>query len=256
MVEDAPCDNFAEAEDVLAVDACIAGDQDCPDYDIIDAALAEATQILYLLSGRQVYGICSDTVRPSKDLKCPSPSSVFGWRVGTCDDCCTVNAIKLSGPVVSVDMVMIDGEEIPASGYALMDSDKLVRMRDADGNKQRWPRCQKLDLPPTEAGTFAVTYTHGRAVDAVTKRATIDMAIELIKLGSSETSRLRLPSNTTSVTRQGVSLSMQNRTEMIREAGSTIESVAEFMALHNPANQRIPTFVYSPDTRHRLHKFS
>lgn len=256
MLDDAPCDSFATAEDILAVDACITGDESCPDYDLIDAALEEATQLLYLLSGRQIYGICTDTVRPTRDLKCPKPMSVFGWRLGTCDECCTVSSIKLAGPVVSIDAVLIDGEELPVSGYSLMDGDRLVRMRDAEQKRQRWPRCQMLDLPPTEVGTFAITYTHGKAVDSITKRATVDMAIELIKLSRNETSRLRLPSNTTAVTRQGVSLSMQNRTDMIREAGSTIESVAQFMAVHNPTNQRVPTFVWSPDTKDKLHRFS
>lgn len=248
MAEDAPCDAFITAEDVLLVDPCITGEECDPAYELIDAAIDEATLLIYMLSGRQIYGICSDTVRPNKLGGCP--------RVTTCYETCSVSYIRLTGTVISIDEVTIDGETIPASGYTVMDNNKLVRMRDAEGQKQKWPRCQNLDSPISEVGTFSITYTHGKEPDLITKRATTDMAIELIKLSRAETSRLRLPSNTTSVSRQGISLSMQDRNEMIRTVGSSIESVSQFMAIHNPANQRVPTFVWSPDSRQSLHRFS
>lgn len=198
---------------------------------IIADAVAEANYIIYRMSGGRVFGVRAATVRP--EPKCNS----------VCSD---VSFIRLAEPVHRVLWVMVDGALVPPTSYRIMDRSKLIRTDGTD-----WPSFQDVTKTLSEVDTHAVRYEYGIPADAVTKRAAIDTAIELIKLTQSETNR-RLPANVTSTRSSGVSLTMQDRNQLIRELGSYLESVNRFMALHNPRAE-MASYVYSPDTSPRLH---
>lgn len=199
----------------------------------VEEAVAEANYIIYRMSGGRVYGIRAATVRP--DVRSGLAS------------CRELPFVRLAEPVHRVLWVMIDGEMLAPSAYRLMDRNKLIR---TDG--QGWPGWQDLTNDLTETNTFAVRYEYGHHVDAVTKRAAIDTAVELLRLAQPDTGQRRLPPNVTSTRASGVSLTMQDRNQLIRELGSYLESVNRFMALHNPQAEPV-TAVYSPDTSPSLH---
>lgn len=228
---DAPCQAFICAEDIPASGECV----EVVDEVTIASAIDEASLILYLMSGRRVYGLCEATVRPSV-RQCAA--------IETCARHCTVPAVRLGERINRIRWVMIDGQYLQPTEYRVIDRDKLVR---SDGY---WPHCQHLGRDLTEVGTWGIRYEFGSPPDAITRRATIDLALELIKLAVPGAPR-KLPGNVSSVSRRGVSLTMQDRNQLVREAGSYIESVNQFMAAHNPMNEP-PTFVWSPD-QDRLH---
>ena len=200
--------------------------------EIIADATAEANYIIYRMSGGRAFGVRAATVRP---------------QTGTSQACHRSNLVTLASPVHRVRWVMIDGAMFPTSSYRLIDQCRLMR---TDG--QDWPGWQDLTKDLSESGTFAIRYEYGRPVDAVTKRAAIDTAIELIRLAVPDGNQRRLPANVTSTRASGVSLTMQDRNQLIRELGSYLESVNRFMALHNPQAEQ-ETYIYSPDTSPRLH---
>lgn len=199
---------------------------------VIADAVAEANYIIYRMSGGRVFGVRAATVRPQ--LRAEQACGGAGF-------------VRLAEPVQRVLWVMVDGELLPPSSWRLMDRSKLLRV---DGDD--WPVWQDLTKLLTEVGTFAVRYEFGHHVDAVTKRAAIDTALELVKLATPDSNGRRLPPNVTSTRSSGVSLTMQDRNQLIRELGSYLESVSRFMALHNPRAE-LQTYVYSPDTSPRLH---
>jgi hypothetical protein len=195
--------------------------------------VAEANYIIWRMSGGRVFGIRVATVRPQlrSDRACGDPPFV-----------------RLAEPVRRVLWVMVDGTMVPPEGWRLVDGSKLLRV---DGSP--WPVWQHLDRNLSEEGTFGVRYEYGTPVDTVTRRAAIDTALELVKLGTPDSNNRRLPANVTTTRSSGVSLTMQDRNQLIRELGSYLESVNRFMALWNPTAEP-PTYVYSPDTSPRLHR--
>ncbi len=199
----------------------------------VEEAVAEANVIIYRMSGGRVFGIRAATVRPAVRSSLTS--------------CQELPFVRLAEPVHRVLWVMVDGSMVPPGSYRLMDRNKLIR---TDG--EAWPAWQDLTKDLSETGTFAVRYEYGTHVDAVTRRAAIDTAVELLKLSQPDTGNRRLPPNVTSTRASGVSLTMQDRNQLIRELGSYLESVNKFMALHNP-KATLPTAVYSPDTSPALH---
>jgi len=218
---------------ICAADLPVSGD--CIETaapSVVSDAVNEANLIIWKMSGGRVYGLQSATVRP---------------MLGSSGGCGDPPAVVLQDPVHRVLWVMLDGALLEPSAWRLMDRSKLVRV---DG--RQWPTSQNLTRVLSETDTFAVRYEFGRPVDAVTKRAAIDTAVELVKLASPDQNARRLPPNVTSTRASGVSLTMQDRNQLVRELGSYLESVNRFMALHNPMAEP-PTFVYSPETSPRLH---
>lgn len=70
-----------------------------------------------------------------------------------------------------------------------------------------WPTCQRLDLPTTEPGTFAVTYRRGVSVPHGGQVAAWMLACELAKAwcGSDDCA---LPKRVQTITRQGVTMAL------------------------------------------------
>lgn len=259
----APCADWTTAED--AADCCGAGGTDVSEYE--DAVTA-ASELLYLFSARQIPGLCERTVRPcASDLECGvqvlSRGHVVTWDgsvwIGpegapSCS-CSGVSRVLLPNhPVVSIEQVLIDGDVVPASGYRLDGGRYLTRMRDADGDRQTWPRCQILDLDSSEDGTFEVTYTFGREVPIAGILAANQLACQ-IKLACSSVAdgaaQCVLPSGVVSVTRQGLTIEFSKfrswgfkRSEGWHTGMSLVDA---FLNAYNPAGLRRPPLIWSPD---------
>lgn len=232
-MSDAPCSNFLCNEDLPASGDCL----DLLTSEQIDSAIEEASYLLYRMSDRRVYGLCEDTVRPS--VRDHAHDGV----------CQCYSIIRLGERPERILWVKVDGEVLPPSAYKLERGDQKLYRVDGD----YWPHCQDLTAPIDADGSFAIRYRHGSPIDPVTKHAAIDLTMELVKL-LVPGFRPQLPADVTSVSRRGVSLSKQDRDKIIRGGASTLDSVNQFMATHNPNNEP-ETYVYSPDTSPDLHNF-
>lgn len=196
--------------------------------DLVNAA----TEYLWRWTGQR-FGTCEVTVRPCR-TQCADGGSTF-WGLsgassitpgtgrspwtpvlvggrwfnvscGVCggDECgCTTTpAIRLPGPVDSVQEVRIGTEVLPASAYRVDDGSLLVRL---DGGQ--WPTCQDLAAEPGEEGTWSVTYTQGTPVPFGGRIAAGRLACELAKAACGDSS-CGLPQRVQTVTRQGVTIAM------------------------------------------------
>lgn len=236
------CDQWATEDDL----GC---DTDTVDAGMVDDAIEAASAILYALSGHMFPGVCEDTIRP-----CPGRSSrraPCSCRSSTECGCATLSQIKLRAPVVGVVEVRQDGETLDPSAYRIDDSRWLVRI-DGDG----WPCCQDLVASADEDGTFEITYTFGQAPPVAGKRAAAALACELILAWSpDEAGECRLPERVTTITRQGVTMTVMENPKELFESGFTgLEEVDLWLgSLRYDASHRPMTFL-SPDRRPTRHR--
>lgn len=146
-------------------------------------------------------------------------------------------AVKLPPPVYDVTEVKVDGSIVDPSNYWVSDN-HLIGL---DG--QTWPRTQNLDLPDTETGTFSVTYLDSAPVDGMGAYACGKLAMQYAK-ACSGSGKCDLPSQVTSVVRQGVSYSIPAGSFPNGETG--LREVDAFIALWNPSHRKQKPRVYSP----------
>lgn len=207
---DAPCQPFICAEDLPVSGWCV----DLLSVEQVNELIDEASLLLYLMSHRRVYGVCSDVVTFRRT-----------WR-----ESCTHPHLRFGQPIRRVRWVRIGDDYVEPGEYRVLERVLLERIGDV------WPDDTDID----------VYVEHGSPIDAITKRAAIDTVVELGKMADTVPPRRKLASNATSAHGSGVSVTMRDRGEMIRELGSTLESVARFMAVHNP-RATPPTYIHSPD---------
>lgn len=224
--------------------------------DLIADALAAASSILFVLSGRQFPGVCEETVRPCA-LRTNQPRhSSFSWglwdwrpawgscgcRSGDICGCGSLSQIELRQPVTEVAEVKVDGDVLDPSAYRVDDWRWLVRI---DG--ESWPCCQDLSLESTEPGTFEVTYAFGTLPSPGGDRAAAALACELGKAWSPElTGECRLPKRVQQLTRQGVTMVM-NPADVFDEGLTGISEVDLWLRSVNPKRDRGRLVVCSPD---------
>lgn len=212
-VDTAPCD-----WDIIECEPCSALD-DVP-ANVQSAVEAAAVEYLWRWTGHQ-YGLCEVELRPCRK-DCP-PSTFRGPVVGPswwpvliggewfnvkcpkCGDRCwceSISEIVLPGPVNEVTEVRIDGNVLHSDNYRVDDWTRLVRV---DGGE--WPRCQQMGLPPTEDGTFQVTYKKGLPVPDAGKIAAGVLKCEFAKSLCGDDS-CALPGRVTQIVREGATLAM------------------------------------------------
>ena len=222
---------------------------------------------------QRVFGLCALTVRPCR-AECgrgttfwgggpyptgaalrgggPYPAGLYpagaalalAWACGRCGGqdscgCDRASSIRLPGPVHAVDRVVIDGETLPASAYALYDRRDLIRV---DGGE--WPVCQNMSLPLTDLGTWAVEYRRGSPVPAGGRTAAGVLACELARAACGSAS-CALPKRLQSVTRQGVTIAVLDSFDDIDTGHTGIWIIDSWVAsiLHAPRGGQ----VRSPD---------
>lgn len=218
--------------------------------DVRVNATTWATSILWALTGRRL-GTCEVTVRP-----CGSTCSHGGWMAWpvtvdcgadgagilnpynfdgvwfncVCPGACSCSArceVPLPGPVNSIVSVTVDGLVINPSAYRVDNSEILVR---TDG--ECWPKCQNFNLSGTsEVGTFFVTYTRGVVVPVAGQIAAGILACEFAK---SCTSGCQLPGNLSSLSRQGVEVTMVDPTDALGQGLTGVHQVDQWIRSVNP----------------------
>jgi hypothetical protein len=223
-----PCTPYVTAADVTFCD---------PQPGNPDAYVLLASQIMYRLTGMVFPGVCTSTVRPCRQCDCWS-----GW----CNCGCEPDTIWLPN-LIGITQIKIDGLVLDPSEYRIIDRDKVIRTNGAS-----WPSSQSLYADPALPDTFAITFTHGSDIPEVVKRATIELAEELWN-SDAAADNCKLPAGVTSVNRQGLSFSLDQQVDQVRQAGPTMESVMAAMAAYNPTNQRVPADVLGFDDGWTLH---
>lgn len=229
---------------------------------LLQSSIDSATELLYALSGRQFPGQISAIVRPTSrpftfnDVmynRFIAAGGGFGWqatwRWGVCtggygcSGCCGPTRIGLGrSPVISVEAVQIDGDEVDPSEYRVDDNKWLVRQTCCDG----WPTCQDLSCPLGDPCTFGVQFTFGQDPPQSGIDAALILAAEFYRSATPGLS-CQLPQRVTSISRQGVSFAILDPQTFLDAGRTGIYQVDMFIKAYNPNGQIRRPMVYSPD---------
>lgn len=186
------------------------------DPAVLTQASESATTWLWALSGRRVGSMTTveDRYRgPNECTACVAPvkDSDGEWQnVSDTTDCCRLR-LELR-PVRSVTEVRLGGEVLDPAGYVL-EGDTLVRLGAC------WPCDDDCEAAPIE-----VDYEWGIVPDGMALAAAGEVACEFVKGISGD--NCRLPSRAVSISRQGVSIEMQDA-EAFAENGLTGLPIAD-----------------------------
>lgn len=143
----------------------------------------------------------------------------------------TRRLLRLRGrPVVSVDTVETANGVLDAADYKIVNRTSLLKTSGC------W----------TDAGV-TVTYSYGAYPPAMGRMAAIRLANELVAMyeGSEDCA---LPDNVTSVTRQGLSFTLNDPVAVSAMRRTGIWEIDMFLATVNPDGARKRPKVFSPDT--------
>jgi hypothetical protein len=236
----------------------------CPDWDDVNPdlqiqSLDYAKTVVWAATGRQ-FGLCEMVVRPCgrQCNDCPSgwaydgygswqpyvwngvwKNCVCGGLACSCDPACQV---YLPGPVHSITSVQLGGETLPATGaYFVLDQQWLVR----SDTTACWPLCADQNLQPGDPNVFEVTYLRGREVPVALAQATSTLACEYAKACMGQV--CRLPSRVASIARQGVTISMVDIAEILKNGLTGLWELDQLIMAYNPYGMKGRTRFYSPD---------
>lgn len=220
--------------------------------DQMEILLDVASAWLYRASARQFPGTCTRTVRPMRQC---APLARGPYAVDSATG--VVSSLSARGgsrrfedarevtlgvyPLREILEVKIDGATLAASAYRIDDARWLVRV---DG--EPWPATNDLHLADTETGTWSVRFEFGDdpPVDGV--RACCALAGELA-LTFTRDDKARLPSRTTQLNRQGVSLTLMDPEQLLEGGLFGIPEVDYFLRSVNPHGLARAPAVVSPD---------
>lgn len=234
-----------------------------PDQQATAATLA--SHVMWAATGRR-YGLCEVTVLPCNPVTEPlyqtyplagydvwdGPNAGGGGGIvgpvidgGTwfnrCGAGCTCRArceVPLDGPVHSIIEVTVDGDLV-TTGYEVHDGHLLVR---TDG--ACWPTCQVYG---SEIPGFTVTYLRGEEIPPPVQTALEVLACQYAAYCS--TGECRLPARLTSLSRQGVDVSVADldNTDLGTKIRTGIPLVDDIIAADNPWGAVERRQVFSPD---------
>jgi hypothetical protein len=233
------------------------------------AVEAMAARHLYRWTGSR-FAPCPVTIRPCRS-DCRSVGQVlnfngqyghplmwpgFGCACGGQDSCSCNNIcqIELTGPVLAVDEIWIDGVLLPPTAYRVDNGKYLVRI---DG--ECWPECNDLskpymvvpDGPGEEAvlGTWAVTYRHGLPIPAGGAEVAGLLACEIAKAICNDKS-CALPTRVREISREGITIAMLDDFTGLSEGMTGLWLVDSWIMTNRPGRPSHFS-VWSPETRER-----
>lgn len=237
----------------VAAESISACAEDDIDAGRLERAALASSELLFVASGRQFHGLCTDQVRPCstsrarwfgrRDIAAAS-ALLLGDCCGTTDSpvcaCSSHDSVRLpSTPVVEVTEILIDGDPVGAGGWRIVDDTWLIRTGD-----DPWPCCQDLALPATEPGTWQITYTWGTAVPTSGQLAAEILACELAKSWAGK--KCNLPQRVTNVVRENVSMTVLDPFDFLDDGRLGIYEVDSFLGTFNPNKLQRPARLIDP----------
>lgn len=228
------------------------------------AAMEYGAMVVWAATGRR-FGLCERTVRPCGRSGTPYgmiPSGYY-WSEGSwfpyifqgqwrncagcaqsfgCCSCEPRCQVWLQPPVYSIPAT---GITIGSTIYNIEDigrvddSQWLVR---TDG--ECWPECQDYNSDSGDS-FFQVTYFRGQPVPGILLRAAGELACEYAR--SCAGADCRLPSRVTSISRQGVSVSLTDVEVLLRDGLTGIPTVDQVILKFNPYRLPSRMTISSPD---------
>jgi hypothetical protein len=236
--------------------------------------LAEsASRMLFNATAQVFTGLCSDTFRPpsancagSSGLMAGSrladgslwlgmngtdmlPEATFGPLGG--GDGNTVMSPIMSystivpplQPIVSVDRVTIDGENVDPSEWLIVEDRAVIRA----GGKS-WPLWQRLDRPLGQPQTWGIEITGGVAIPPTGVLASRVLAVEFAKAPAwLDDDTCRLPKRLQSINREGMSAVVLDPFTFLQQGGFGIYEVDTFINTENPNHLTRDAKVLNPD---------
>lgn len=237
----------------------------CDEWDTYSTELQTASAeygalTMWAATGRR-FGLCERTVRPCGRATSTRANGYY-WAEGTwipyifqgawrncagCNagfGCCTCEPlcqVWLPAPVYSIPAtgISVSDEIVPVDAWRIDDGQWLVR---TDGDC--WPTCQNYNVD-TGVNTFYVTYFKGLPVPSVLLRAAGELACEWAR--SCSGADCRLPQRVTSISRQGVSVSLMDVSDMLKHGLTGITTVDQVIRSFNPYGLPSKMSIASPD---------
>lgn len=235
--------------DDAAVEALAAGTAGCEQWPIIwpcditnvdtevaAAAWSLASQLLWSLSGYRI-GVCiyREAFRPATSGACgfPYKDAHGNWRNNgqTGGLCCRV--LLTHRPVESIIEVVDGGVVLPATEYALEGS--WLRRKGAC-----WTTSFACDDPELIA-----VYQAGVPFPAGTGLAVGEVACEYLSALNGDP--CRLPSRATSITRQGVTVTLDTAADFVKRRRIGLPITDTWLETVSGSGPRVASRVYSPD---------
>lgn len=252
----------------------------CDDWDSYDPSLQQAAAeygalMVWASTGRR-FGACTRTVRPCR-RDCEDCGGAAGWYYsdgtfmpyllngvwrncwcGTgsgCMSCRPTCQIWLTPPVSGIVEVRFSGSGVvdPAT-YRVDDWQWLVRQGPAvsgSGVTDCWPIHNDFNVPvtgslaPVDDSAWEVTYLWGMPVPGILQRAAGELACEWAKncLGQA----CRLPQRVTSISRQGVTVSLADVDQLLENGLTGLTTVDNVIRAFNPYRLVSRMKIASPD---------
>jgi hypothetical protein len=230
-----------------------------PESSYADDAIAAASFVLFHLSGRKYGGVRETTEEycqvgldqiglstyygPYQRPPLPGPSGyavmypelrhgVITNRIGgMCNTCGCTHLLRLRGaPVLEVTSVKVGSGELDPSAYAIYDHGFIASPNEC------WNTCDDVE----------VTYRYGTEAPILGQIAAAALADQYI-LAMAGSDECELPQRVTQISRQGVSWTLLDPQEFLKEGRTGIYSVDLFLAVVNPDSARLRPRVFSPD---------
>lgn len=239
-------------------------------------AIAAATDLLYVLSGRQ-YRTGRSQIRPTtlnggyQNQSYLYPYSSMsgygdawgfaagwawsalgaGWQSGQ-----DQSELLLQGPVTRINQVMVNGtalggwnvgNEAPNPNYTLYDRRRLILSIGPASASNAWPWNQQIQMPLSEPGTFGVDYEWGQPPPDMGHLACIELAVQFALTLSGDNSA-RLPSRVLNVATQGVTMVVGDPLLYIREDLTGLTICDLFLNRANPNKLRRRSAFLAPNS--------
>lgn len=253
-------------EDGWDVDTSCCAEWDTYSTDLQEAAKGYARLVLWAATGRR-FGLCSVTTRPCGRYCSGADGGIYGyywngegffvpylfngeWRNCWCGfglGCMTCQPdcqVYLDGPVNSIVNVIQNGSVVDPSTYRVDNGTWLVRTHDASDD-DCWILRQDFNKGITADQTLQVSYLKGTPVPPALVRAGGELACEWAKacVGAA----CRLPQRVTSISRQGVTVSLADVDALLMNNLTGLPSVDNVIHAFNPYHIQSRMQVVSPD---------
>jgi hypothetical protein len=196
-----------------------------------------ATRILWAATGRR-FGYCRAVERPMS-LPC---GCECGCTISCGDPWHDLSTIRLSRrPVAQLNEIVFDGQIQRLDQFAVATDGTVVSLGDAE-----FPTEQDVQLPLSEPGTWMIDYLYGKQVPDLGRMAVGELAIELGKACNSDSS-CKLPQRVQTISRQGMSVTLLDTQDHLKNGLWGLTLVDQFISTENPNRLRRSARIFRAD---------